>query len=61
MCVMQVLPLPDAYLQQHGELIREFQNGTQWPKHLLVRYHWVHANPVKVNTGLYVLFAVGKS
>ncbi|KAL3161947.1 hypothetical protein ABBQ38_009029 [Trebouxia sp. C0009 RCD-2024] len=55
----KVLPVPPFYLQEHSQLIEEFQNSTHWPKHLLVRYHWAHNSALNINAAICVLFGVG--
>ena len=57
---LQVQPVPNYYVWQHQQLLTEFQNGTHWPKHLLVRYRWKHSDALNVNAAVYVLFGLGK-
>lgn len=56
---MQIVPINSEYLREHEVLLREFQNATLWPKHLLVHYLWKEMNPVNVNAGLYLVFTIG--
>ena len=58
--VVQVVPVNQEYIREHHQILREFQNATLWPKHLLVHYTWKHTNPINVNWGLYFVFAIGK-
>ena len=49
------------YVRDHQQILREFQNATIWPKHLLVHYTWKHTNPINVNLGLYLVLILGES
>ena len=31
--------LPEAYMKEHPEIVAEYRNRDQWPKHVLVTYH----------------------
>lgn len=48
------------YLVAHHQLLREFNNASYWPKHVLVEYTWEHSLLVNAVGGLYLLFATGR-
>ena len=52
--------MSSEYLREHQTILREFQNATLWPKHLLVHYTWKHTGRIHVTGGLYLIFTLGK-
>jgi hypothetical protein len=50
---------PVEYEHQHKALVDEWLNASAWPKHLLIRYHFVSEREVDLDQGLYVLMAIG--
>eukprot|EP00249_Psilotum_nudum_P005231 c18686_g1_i1 orf=276-926(+) len=57
--VAKVVNMPQQYVKQHEEVIKQFWDVEKWPKHILVRYHWEENSDVDVEMGLYVLFGFG--
>ena len=49
------VPVPEAYLRLHQELLQEFRNDSHWPKHVLARYHWREVSEEDADAGQYAL------
>ncbi|KAG1680941.1 hypothetical protein FOA52_009900 [Chlamydomonas sp. UWO 241] len=57
--VATVHTAPVEYEHQHKALVDEWLNASAWPKHLLIKYHFISEREVDLDQGLYVLMAIG--
>lgn len=57
--VAKVENMPQQYLKQHEAVMKQFWDVENWPKYILVRYHWDEKSNVDVEAGLYILFGSG--
>ena len=44
-------------MQEHQQLVDEFEDTAKWPKHLVVEYRWVVHAEDDAESGIFVLMA----